>query len=74
MKKIDYCVEKFKEMETTIETLQKSLSDTVCLLHEQISYIEKRNEETHNNDVKIVTMERRIYILEKRRLGTDFCD
>ena len=44
---------------------------------EKFSDIEKKFEESINNNLnyeKINTMERKMYVLEKRRLGSDFCD
>ena len=54
-------------MEADINSLEKGTGDNISLLEEQISAIEKRNEEneetitnTLNND-KITKLERRIY-------------
>ena len=60
-----------------IDTLENQISEKSNVLEEKVREIEKKIEEsiTNNlNDEKSNTMERRIYILEKRRLGSDFCD
>ena len=61
-----------KEMEVTIDTLEKRFSDGTTKIEERLHAFEKKNEES--NVDKIKTMEKRIYVLEKRRLGSDFCD
>ena len=65
--KIEYFVKGIYEMEADIHSLEKGTGDNISLLEEQISAIEKRNEEneetttnTLNND-KITKLERRIY-------------
>ena len=72
--KIKDSVDKLKEMGATIETLQKILSDTSRELQKHINYIVKRKEDTHTNDDKIATIERKLDILEKRRIGSKFCE
>ena len=60
-------------MEATIQALEKGAADSLSLL-ETISAIEKKNnedEETIENNLDDEKMERRLYTLEKRRLGSD---
>ena len=67
-------------MEARFQALEKGAGDKISLLEEKLSAIEKKNEEneeiiTNNiNDDIINKMERKIYILERRRLGADFCE
>ena len=55
---------------------ENCVSDKYGVLEEKLTAIEKKIGEsnTNANDEKIETMERQIYILDKRRLGSDFCD
>ena len=72
----DY-IKKVNEMEVKIETLEKCMGDSTTILGERMGAIEKQIEETNiknTDDDKIVRFEKRIYILEKRRLGSDFCE
>ena len=61
-----------EDLQKVIEGLETKI--TKCI---ENNVIEKNDEENHTgkfvND-KIESMERKIYILEKRRLGSDFCD
>ena len=58
-------------METKIDTLDNENS----VLKDKITAIEKQKEETNTNkDVTTKTLEKRIYILERQRLGSDFCE
>ena len=60
-----------------IETLEKHVNDTSSVLVEKLNAIEKNKKENTTNtlyDEKIKSMEMKIYILEKRRLGSDFCE
>ena len=67
--------EQVNDMENTIKVLEKDINDTTNLIEEKISDIEKNEEESTDNLYyeKLNTIERRIYILEKRRLGSDLC-
>jgi hypothetical protein len=70
-------LEKFESMNAVLETLEKRIVDKTNALEEKLNSIVKNREETRNNksnDDKIVAMEKKIYILEKRRLGSDFCE
>ena len=80
----DTKIEKLKQrvdvMEDSIQALEKRTDNSFNLIEGKISAIENKNdkaEETITNnldDEKMVKMDRRIYILEKRRLGSDFCE
>ena len=49
--------------------------DKTNVLQEKLTAIEKSKGETYtNNDDEIEKLEKRIYILERRRLGSDFCE
>ena len=64
--KIESFVQRIEKMESTIETLEGKVFD-----------LEKNKEvvdTTNVYDEKIKSMEQKIYILDKRRLGSDFCD
>ena len=51
------------------------LNDKTSVLHEKLSAIEEKKEESHTNtDDKLEILEKQIYILERRRLGSDFCE
>ena len=64
-------VEKINEMEANIDTLD----NTNTVLKEKLEAIEKEMEETNTKkDDTTKLLEKRIYILERRRLGYDFCD
>ena len=68
-------LEKFESMKAVIESLEKRIGDTTDVLEEKINFIEKtgrRLKQKKSNDDKIEAMEKKIYILEKRRLGSDF--
>ena len=64
--KIQHFVQQVDQMESTIGALEGKLSD----LEKNMEVIDTNN----SNNKKIDSMERKIYILEKRRLGSDFCD
>ena len=60
-----------------IESLEKLVSDANDVIEEKINSFLKNSEETMKNnsyDLKIQVMERKIYILDKRRLRSDFCE
>jgi chromosome segregation ATPase len=60
-------VQRVNEVEAKLETIEKGF----C---EKTSVLEESNNTNYQNDEKIKAMERQIYILEKRRLGSDFCE
>ena len=63
-------------MEDKIDTLENWIIDKSRVIEEKFSDIEKKFEESINNNLnyeKINTVERKMYVLEKRRLGSDFC-
>ena len=64
-------------MEAKIDTLENLISDKLRVFEEKFRDIEKKFEESITNNLnyeKINTVERKLYVLEKRRLGSDFCD
>ena len=63
-------------MEAKIDTLENCIGEKTRVLEETFSEIEKKIEETQKSvdDENIKIMEIRLDILEKRRLGSDFCD
>jgi hypothetical protein len=65
-------VQRVKELEVKFDTLKKRFNDDSPKLEERLHAVEKKNEESNVEMIK--TMEKRIYILEKRRLGSEFCD
>ena len=75
--RIDDLVRKICKMEATIDTLDNCISDKSSILEEKISDLEKKMEESiinNLNDVRISTVERSVYVFEKRGVGSDFCD
>ena len=60
-------------MEATIKTLETGIGNATSFIEEKIGAIQKKQEESKTDGDKLNTIERRIYILEKRRLGSDFC-
>ena len=70
-------LEKSESMNAVIESLEKRISDKVDALEEKLNSIENDSEDTKtkkSNDDKFEALEKKIYILEKRRLGSDFCE
>ena len=68
-----------REKDLQIDNLQKTIEvlETKITKFIENNTIEKNKEDTHTNNLhtdKIESMDRKIYILEKRRLGSDFCD
>ena len=71
-----------KNIITSIENEKSSLESRINTLEEKVDenikeFENKLSKDESNpdlNDDKIKTTERRLYILEKRRLGSDFCD
>jgi hypothetical protein len=65
-----------KALEVKIEIQEKKIEEMIqnlsTLMEKETSLIEKYSK--HFNDDKINKMERRIFVQEKRRLGSDFCD
>jgi hypothetical protein len=61
-------VQRVKDIEIKNDTLEKSFSD------EKTALENKKTENDNFYDDKFKALERKIYILEKRRLGSDFCE
>ena len=68
-------LEKSESMNAVIESLEKHIGDKTDVLEDKLNSIEKNIEETktkQSNDDKFEAMEKKIYILERRRLGSIF--
>ena len=79
VEKFESLEKQIREKDLQIENLQKTIEVLETKITECIEKnpIEKDKEDTHTNNLyndKIESMARKIYILEKRRLGSDFCD
>ena len=62
-------------MEAKIDTLENCIKNKTSELQEKLNSIEIKKEDINTNkDNKINTLESSIYVLEKRRLGSDFCE
>ena len=68
-----------KNLITLLEKETSLLESRLNTFEEKVDDIENKmtteeNNSKHKNDDKLKAMERKIYVLEKRRLGSDFCD
>ena len=61
-------------LECRLNTLEGKVDDRIRELENKMTIETVENDSKNLNDDKINKMERRIYVLEKRRLGSDFCD
>ena len=59
-------------LESRLNTLEERVDENLKEFGNKISMDETASK--NSNDDKIKKMERRLYILEKRRLGSDFCE
>jgi hypothetical protein len=65
------------DKDVEIDILENCFNDKITVIEENIIAIEKKMEEspiTNQNDERIKSLERKIHISDKRRLGSDFCD
>ena len=61
-------------LESRFNTLEGKVDEMFKELENKLTIKIVENNSKHLNDDKNKKMESRIYVLEKRRLGSDFCD
>ena len=59
-------------LESRLNTLEERVDENIREFEKKISKEETNSE--NSKDDKMKAMERRLYIMEKRRLGSDFCE
>ena len=67
-------LEKLESMNAVIESLEKRIGDATDVLEGKWNSIGKNIEETRTKKSYDDKFEKKIYILEKRRLRSDFCE